>query len=107
PRAEAEIGLDGRRLQLLDRLIGEVGGADQIGHHLPQRVAVLVQALEALVEQDAIADCQREQNRHGAFNQYSKREPEHHRPSIVSSIASKAAMVTLGGLSGLVTRTET
>jgi hypothetical protein len=107
PRIERQIGLHGGLLELLDRLVGEVGGTHQVGHHLAQHILVGVQALEALVEDDAITNCKSHQNGDGALHEYPKGQTEHHRPSVFSSIASKAAMVTLGGLSGRETRTDT
>jgi hypothetical protein len=106
-RIERQIGLDRRLLKLLDRLVGQIGGADKIGDHLAHHVLVGMQPLQPLVEHDAVSDCQREQNGDSAFHEQPQRQTEHHRPSTFSSIASKAAMVTLGGLSGRETRTDT
>ena len=108
PRIERQIGLHGGLLEFLDRLVGEVCRPNEVSHHLAQHVLVGMQPLEPAVQHHAIADRQRQQNGDGAFHHNSQRQARHHRCSIFSSSsASKAAIVTLGGLRGRATRTET
>ncbi|UXN72450.1 hypothetical protein N8D56_14095 [Devosia sp. A8/3-2] len=105
---ERQISLYRRLLEFLDRPVGQIGGTHRVRHHLAHHVLVGMQPLEALVEDHAIADGQSQKNGDRAFHEYPEGQTEHHRPSTVSSSSSsKAAMVTLGGLSGRVTRTET
>ena len=59
PRVERQVGLDRGLLELADRLIGQVGRANEIGHHLAQHVLVGMQPLQAPVQHDAISDRQR------------------------------------------------
>src|SRR5690606_19501211 len=104
---ERLVGLDRGLAQPADGAVGHVGGVDEIGDHLLQGRAIGLQALKPPVEQNAVADCYGEKNRDNGFDHEAQRKPGHGLLSIVSSMASKAAMVTFGGLSGRVTRTET
>ena len=107
PSLQHGIGFDRSRLELGDRGVGERGRLHQIRHHLAQLVAVRMQPLQPLVEDNAVPDRRRQKNGDSCFDNNAKRHPKHHLFSCVSSNASKAAIVTLGGLRGRDTRTET
>ena len=55
-RIERQVCLNGSLLELANCLVGQVGGAEQVGDHLAHLVLVGVKPLQALVEHDAITD---------------------------------------------------
>src|SRR5262249_61950846 len=66
--AEVLVALAYRELEAGDRPLGDLGGGDQLGDGRLERLLVGLEQLEALVEQDAVADGEREQDRDQAFD---------------------------------------
>src|SRR4029077_20287629 len=105
---EVLVAVAHRELEAGDRPLGDLGRGDQLGDGRLERLLVGLEAREPLVEQDAIPDRQREQDRDEDFDDQCERVAHvASRRFELSPAFSNIAKVVRGRRNGCDTRTAT